>query len=415
MFERHALRERDDDAIHLVRIGSRFYRAVCDLKPVLQEIIAVFERFADAVQINGFVYNVRDRGRPNEVIRYIKVLHARTIVRDERKCIKRRWRQPNHKIDLCSERTIFYKSIGRQSHATSLGRRLASVDRNVPTMLERPPMRLRIDLIEGSWGRMARLAVRGSPAPMTALMDPVVEFRPSSAVRRRVICRRFEVVEPKFSVIDEEWRLEPIASPPVWSISSSVSAISDADELAYMAFAEDSRAERGGQALAALPNGEYWLMRRSLPSLPNSTLQLANDVVPLPPYADVVLDRQDFYAAAFGVTSPPSYEQPLVGIPVLTYPGDGWQDALMFFEFGEQASPSPDQARTGDAVFVVPTDLAFVLSHNDWQDPEPGDVDLLARRFLAERPNDVKKELAIWTKRWSERKKSRDYIIRGPA
>jgi hypothetical protein len=271
-------------------------------------------------------------------------------------------------------------------------------------------MRLEIDLIEGFWGRMVRLAIRGSPAPMIALMDPVVETRPSSAVKRRIICRGFEVVEPKFSVIDEGWRLEPTASQSARSISWSISAISESDELAYMAFAEGSRAERGGQALATLPDGEYWLVRRSLPNSRNSTLQLANDAAPLPAYADVVLDREDFYAAAFGVTSPPTYGQPVVGIPVLSYSGNAWQDALMFFDLGEPASPSRGQTRTGEAVFVVPTDLRFVLSHNDWQDPEAGDVDLLARRFVAERPSDVEKEMAIWKKRWSVRKMRRQEI-----
>lgn len=45
-----------------------------------------------------------------------------------------------------------------------------------------------------------------------------------------------------------------------------------------------------------------------------------------------MLDRPGLYAAAFGSTVPPSYEHPLVGIPVLAWPGQDTQDALLFFE-----------------------------------------------------------------------------------
>lgn len=254
-------------------------------------------------------------------------------------------------------------------------------------MVDRRCMRLEIEINESSWGQIARLVVRDSPVPMNALMDPSVASRPSSAIKRRVICRRFELVEPRFSLIEQPWKLEPIASPPELSAASLIS-ISEADQLAYMAFAESSRAENGGQALAALPDGNYWLVRRSLPNSRSSTLQLCNDIIPLPPYADVVLDREDFYAAAFGAAAPPTYERPLVGIPVFAYRGDGRQDALLLFDVGAEASPShtSSKARTGDAVFVIPTDPAFMLANRDDVRPRPTDSDILVRRFIAERP-----------------------------
>jgi hypothetical protein len=150
--------------------------------------------------------------------------------------------------------------------------------------------------------------------------------------------------------------------------------MSEADELAYMAFAEGSRAENGGQALAALPDGDYWIVRRSLPSVRSNTLQLGNFNIPIPVYADVVFDSRSIpghpkytgrglYAAAFGVSAPPTYERPLIGIRVLAWTGYDDQDALLFFDIGQEPSRSSTagQTRTGDAVFVIPTDPIFVL------------------------------------------------------
>jgi hypothetical protein len=164
--------------------------------------------------------------------------------------------------------------------------------------------------------------------------------------------------------------------------------ISEADELAYIAFAEGSRAENGGQALAALPDGAYWLVRRSLPSARSKVLQLGNNLIPIPPYADVVFEREGFYAAAFGVSARPTYERPLVGIPVIAWPGQDTQDALLFFDVCEEPplSSPPGQMSTGDAVFVIPTDPSLVLdSKLDWR-PRWPDVDLLVREFIAAPP-----------------------------
>lgn len=115
----------------------------------------------------------------------------------------------------------------------------------------------------------------------------------TEVAKTRIICRRFELIEPFGSPTDDPWTLRPIASPlpPVRSTPSDAS-ITEADELAYMTFAEGARAENGGQALAALPDGAYWLVRRALPSSPidGGLLQLGNDLIPLPPFADVVLD-----------------------------------------------------------------------------------------------------------------------------
>ena len=75
--------------------------------------------------------------------------------------------------------------------------------------------------------------------------------------------------------------LPPTSSIP--SASSPISAISEFDEFAYMTFAEGSRAENGGQTLALLPDGAYWLVRRPLLSLRSNILQLGNDLTSLPP------------------------------------------------------------------------------------------------------------------------------------
>jgi hypothetical protein len=160
-----------------------------------------------------------------------------------------------------------------------------------------------------------------------------------------------------------------------------------------MTFAEGARAENGGQALAALPNGAYWLVRCSLPSSPGIQLQLGNDAIPLPPFADEVLNRRDFYAAAFGASVPPSYERPLVGILVLAWTGNDMQDALLCFDVDGEPSRSSAaaQTRTGDAVFVITTDPTFVVdSLADFRQlgghgERRLDVDLLVRRFVEAR------------------------------
>lgn len=238
-------------------------------------------------------------------------------------------------------------------------------------------MRLELNTDVGISGA-ARLVVRDSPVPACALLDrPPPRPNPVSVdlpIEPWIICRRFELIEPDFP-IDDPWTLRPIAGPlppkrSVASAASTIATISEVDELAYLAFAEGSRAENAGQALAALPDGAYWLVRRSLPSVRSDWLQLGNDHIPIPPFADVVFDdrngrpdRRGLYAAAFGVSAPPTYERPLVGIPILAWSGNDVQDALLFFDVGEEPSRSsaPGQMRTGDAMFVIPADKIFVL------------------------------------------------------
>jgi hypothetical protein len=137
----------------------------------------------------------------------------------------------------------------------------------------------------------------------------------------------------------------------------------------------------------------YWLVRRSLQSSPSTHLQLGNGLIPIPPFADVVLDRRDLYAAAFGASVPPSYERPLVGIPVLAWPGQDIQDALLFFDVDKEPRRSSASARTrtGDAVFIIPTDPTLVVDSLAGFRQLGGhgerrlDVDLIVRRFVEAR------------------------------
>lgn len=139
-------------------------------------------------------------------------------------------------------------------------------------------------------------------------------------------------------------------------------ALADDAARSFDAWAAGSAAESHGAALTMLPNGRYWLVRRTPPFLLTPRLELGNELVPMPANARRITTAPGPTIACFGARpdAPPSRAAPLLGIVVFGYTGTSESLGALFFETTIAAGATGVDEPL-DALLVLPAEGALVI------------------------------------------------------
>jgi hypothetical protein len=156
---------------------------------------------------------------------------------------------------------------------------------------------------------------------------------------------------------DEGWEFETL--PAGYLVPDDV-PVPDDFEWAYLRWAEGTRAEEGIQVLAALPPGQYLLVRSSLEPVRTERVLLGHESVPSPANTAVVLDARPHYAMVLGAHSdrPPATDRPLIGFVALDYVAAAHLTGVLFLDGLDR--PGVEGA-SGDLVLVVPVTGELVI------------------------------------------------------
>jgi len=205
---------------------------------------------------------------------------------------------------------------------------------------------------------LARFLVRAGPSTRGRITRVTLDEPTTHAVSAAGVTHRLaHSSSPGAGMTLETIAVDDAESGERWMLPAEI-------EWSYMEWAEGSRAEAGGNLLASLPDGDYWLVRTKLPARSPGKLLLGNERIASPPNALELVDERPLYAAAIGARpeAPPSGKTPLVGLAVLDYVGDAVMDAVLFFELVRSASAgAPPKDADADAVVIVPAGGDLVI------------------------------------------------------
>lgn len=164
---------------------------------------------------------------------------------------------------------------------------------------------------------------------------------------------------------DDAWDIEPIEGGDRIRLAGEMA--SDAPS-----WVPPRHAPALSSLAAALPAGDYFLVRHLRHRPADSTVMLGNELVPDPPahHRPIFDSGGAHYAGAVGQRAgePPDLGHPLLGLSVLNFTGQIEPWALLFFSCFDEASadPDPDELlliipRTGPLVFDA---MSHYLGHD---------------------------------------------------